>query len=610
MNLHEIVQRSYNKIKKLCSIEVLSENGWEDVNYVAETPKQQALEITIENKKLICSPDHILIDENGNEIFAKDSLNKKIKTKNGSKTVKSIKKINKKIKLYDLSLGDGSHTYYTNDILSHNCLILDEFAFLPKSVEDKLFASVYPVVSQDPNGKIIIVSTPNGKNNLFYQIWSQANAKDKSKNLDGWMPFQMYYWQVPGHDTPEWKAAQIAAIGEQRFQQEFNCQFLDSDTLKKLIPDEVIEKYRKQYDKFKNEKINQGKDLAIISENGKKTFTFRMFNEFDPKRTYLMTSDIAEGIGKDSSVLYVWDITDTSNIKMVLRFSDNNISILEFAYLTFQIAKMYNNPFLACEANGISLGYIEQLRVTYEYENFVRLNRENSCGIQSHVQVKSRACLWFRDMMTTTGFGFELNDLKLIDEFSTFIKKDLKVQNVYAAIGDNHDDHIMTMIWACWILNMENLEKYYVVGDTFTSSLGNEYPKTILPLFEYTKEECEAVYNIPQVKEFLTFKELNKEEFEMKKKQDEMKYILEMNKLGSDIKINPNEIPNRIVYSQEDMIMGRKNNNGAQIISQNEMLKELRGGNMSSSDRGMYLGTGYNLNNNDYDDFDFMGKSW
>jgi hypothetical protein len=40
------------------------------------------------------------------------------------------------------------------------------------------------------------------------------------------------------------------------------------------------------------------------------------------------------------------------------------------------------------------------------------------------------------------------------------------------------------------------------------------------------------------------------------------------------------------------------------------MLRELRGGNMSSSDRGMYLGTGYNLNNNDYDDFDFMGKSW
>jgi len=106
-----------------------------------------------------------------------------------------------------------------------------------------------------------------------------------------------------------------------------------------------------------------------------------MYREFDPNRTYLVSSDIAEGIGKDSSVLYVWDITDTSNIKMVLKFSNNNVSILEFAYITKCICKMYNNPFLACECNGISLGYIEQLRVTYEYENFVRMNRDNGCGI-------------------------------------------------------------------------------------------------------------------------------------------------------------------------------------------------------------------------------------
>jgi hypothetical protein len=40
------------------------------------------------------------------------------------------------------------------------------------------------------------------------------------------------------------------------------------------------------------------------------------------------------------------------------------------------------------------------------------------------------------------------------------------------------------------------------------------------------------------------------------------------------------------------------------------MLRELRGGNMNSIDRGMYLGTGSRLFSNDYDDFDFMGKSW
>lgn len=307
----------------------------------------------------------------------------------------------------------------------------------------------------------------------------------------------MFYWQVPGHDTPEWKATQIAAIGEQKFQQEYNCQFLDSDSLKKLVPDEIIEKYRKLHSEYKSKNIYQGKDLAIISQDGQRAFKFRMFDMFNPERTYLITSDVAEGIGKDSSVLYVWDVTDLSDIRMVLKFSDNTVSILEFAYITLQICKMYNNPFLACESNGIALGYIEQLRVTYEYENFVRMNRENGCGIQSHFTVKAKACLWFKDMLTTAGFGFRFNDLNLVDEFGTFIKKDTSVQNVFAAIGDNHDDHIMTMIWACWVLNPENVEKYFAVVDTFISSLGNTYPKTLASMFDYTEADIANVLEIP-----------------------------------------------------------------------------------------------------------------
>ena len=195
----------------------------------------------------------------------------------------------------------------------------------------------------------------------------------------------MFYWQVPGHDTEEWKQAQIAAIGERRFQQEYNCQFIDSDDANTLIPDDIIEKYRMILVGNKKNGFNQGKELAVFSEDGTKTFTLRMFHEFNPNRTYLITSDVAEGVGKDASVLYVWDITDTSNIRMCLKFSDPNISILDFAFVTLKIARMYNSPFLACESNGIALGYIEQLRITYEYENFVRMNRDNGCGIQSHV---------------------------------------------------------------------------------------------------------------------------------------------------------------------------------------------------------------------------------
>lgn len=396
---------------------------------------------------------------------------------------------------------------------SMNVLILDEFAFLSKSVEDKLFASVYPVVSQDPNGKIIIVSTPNGKNNLFYKIWTAANSKDKTKNQDGWKPFQMFYWQVPGHDTPEWKAAQIAAIGEQKFQQEYNCQFLDEDTVKKLIPDEVIEIYRKRLSEYKQKDIWHGKDLAVFSVDKKKTYTIRMYHDFNPKRVYLCTSDISEGIGKDSSVLYIWDVTDLRNVKMCLKFSDNSISILEFAYLTNEICKMYNNPFIACESNGISIGYIDQLRMTYEYQNIVRLNRGNDYGIQSHFQLKTRACLWARDMMTTEGFGFEIYDKDMIEEFSTFVKTDAKVHAVFRAIGDNHDDHMINLVWLCYILNNENVEHYFDVKEWFETSLGNQYPRILQSLDEYTPQDIEKVNNIVQVREFRLYKEQHPEEY-------------------------------------------------------------------------------------------------
>ena len=439
---------------------------------------------------------------------------------------------------------------------SMNVLILDEFAFLPHNVEDKLFASVYPVISQDKNGKIFLISTPNGTDNLFYKIWRQATDKDQTKNYDGWKSFQMFYWQVPGHDTPEWKAAQIAAIGEQRFQQEFNCKFISSSLIKTLVPDDIIEKYRIKLSDNKKKNINQGKDLFITSTDGKKNYVFRMYHDFDPNRTYLASSDIAEGIKKDSSVLYVWDVTDTSNIKMCLKFSSNEVSILEFAYITKEILKLYNNPFLACESNGISLGYIEQLRVTYGYENMVRMNKENGFGIDSHVQVKTRAALWFKDMMTTMGFGFEIYDSELIDEFSTFVKKDTKVHEVYAALGDNHDDHIMAMLWACWILNPDNIEKYFVVADVFTSSLGQVYPRNVQPLNEYLPSELEEIRNNSIVQAFQIYKENNLVELKKYENEGILKANEQARMLNQNVMIKPveqNMDQNRQVISMEQI---------------------------------------------------------
>jgi hypothetical protein len=158
-------------------------------------------------------------------------------------------------KTYDLTLdpdseNDEDHLYYANGILSHNCVILDEFAFLQKNIADKLFTSMYPVISSSKSGKFIIVSTPNGTDNLYYDIWCQANSKEVGGNLDGWKPFEMHWWQVPGHDEA-WKQKQIAAIGALRFAQEFDNQFLAKSGSKKLLPDEVIERFKMKLTEYK-----------------------------------------------------------------------------------------------------------------------------------------------------------------------------------------------------------------------------------------------------------------------------------------------------------------------------------------------------------------------
>ena len=115
-----------------------------------------------------------------------------------------------------------------------------------------------------------MVSTPNGAdpNNLYYEIWQKANSKDKDKNADGWKPFRFDWWDVPGRDEA-WKQSTIAAIGQQRFDQEFGNVFLTSAQVKKLIPDDIIEKYRIKLSEMRaaDRELVAGKEQHILSED-------------------------------------------------------------------------------------------------------------------------------------------------------------------------------------------------------------------------------------------------------------------------------------------------------------------------------------------------------
>ena len=391
---------------------------------------------------------------------------------------------------------------------SAQCVIIDEVAFIPKNVIDEFFASVMPVVSSAKNSKAILVSTPNGTSGLYYDLWQQANSPERAKNKEGWSPFRIDWFEVPGR-TPEWKEKQIASIGIERWNQEFGNEFLSGNNTTKLLPDDILEQYRIKLSECKAMGFLPKKQ-RIVSLDEKELFEFDMWHEFQPQRTYAASMDISEGVGVDASVLYIWDVTELKDIKMCAKFSSNTVSLVQFAYIARKMLALYGDPYLAAERNGVSAGTLDSLKITYGYQNIIVENKKNECGIYSHVTVKERACIWAKQMATTRGFGFTIYDKELVDELGIFCRKDNKGSHlIYQALpGPNsHDDHVMAFIWLTFMLNKDVIDRYFQVCQTFTDDFGNVFPSVLQPLTAYSADAWRKIKADPLYKEFLEYKE-------------------------------------------------------------------------------------------------------
>jgi hypothetical protein len=115
-------------------------NGWINVEGIGKTIEFDEYEIYTSDKHLVCADKHILyrcdnIDFNTKkcditELYCENlELGDFIMTKDGPEMIMDIFKNGKKSCMYDLQLSEGSNKrYYTNDILSHNSLWMQNFA--------------------------------------------------------------------------------------------------------------------------------------------------------------------------------------------------------------------------------------------------------------------------------------------------------------------------------------------------------------------------------------------------------------------------------------------------------------------------------------------------
>lgn len=115
-------------------------------------------------------------------------------------------------------------------------IYLDEFAFHKNS--DKIWTSLYPIVTRHPDYKIRITSSPNGKDNMFYRLWNGDYEQLTGKKVWERHKTDVYDAIKEGYqvDIDELRAG---LANDLAWAQEYELKFIDEAT--SLLPYSLIE---------------------------------------------------------------------------------------------------------------------------------------------------------------------------------------------------------------------------------------------------------------------------------------------------------------------------------------------------------------------------------
>jgi hypothetical protein len=315
---------------------------------------------------------------------------------------------------------------------TYNIIFLDEFAFVPNTVADNFFSSVYPVITSGKSSKVIVVSTPYGMNH-FYRLWDDAQ---KGKNE--YVPIEVHWTDVPGRDE-EFKRSTIANTSESQWRQEFECLFLgSSDT---LISGPILN--RLVFDNPKNS--SAGLDV---------------YEDPQEDHTYVVTVDVARGVEKDFSAFIVTDVSQFPH-KVVAKYRNNQIRPILFPQIIKEVAVSYNKAYVLCEVNDVGDQVAAGLHYDLEYPNLLMSSmrgragqilgqgfsgKKVQLGVKMSKTTKKVGCLNLKTLIEDNKIIF--TDFEIINELTTFVQKG----NSFEAEDGRNDDLVMCLVMYSWLI--------------------------------------------------------------------------------------------------------------------------------------------------------------
>lgn len=411
-------------------MKILTQKGFKKFDgFISRQKTSSLIEIHTDETSIKCTTDHQIMMSDGKFEKAED-INISDVLYN-EKEVRSINyiQLDESIEVYDALNVEDTHSYLTNGFVSHNCLYLDEMAFVRNDVE--FFTSTYPVISSGKKSRVIVTSTPNGMN-LFYKLWMDAQGEKND-----FFPIKFTWMDHPNRDEA-WKQKTLKILGPEAFAQEHEGEFM-------------------------------GSSGTLITGQKLKTLTYRdpvrevqHYKEYHSPvkgRSYIACIDVSEGVGNDYSVCTIIDVSDQP-FSVAAIYRNNTIAPDALAEIIFPILRAYNDPYCVIETNGVGVIIGDNLLYEMEYDNI--LMSESKSG-KTQTSSKNKSTIGIRQTKSTKKIGcsrlkqliesdsLELNDYDLLNELYSFSRKGTS----YEAEKGKHDDIVMTLVLFGWLVEQE-----------------------------------------------------------------------------------------------------------------------------------------------------------
>jgi hypothetical protein len=348
-------------------------------------------------------------------------------------------------------------------------LYIDEFAFIEQHLVEEFIESTFPVIASSKLARIIISSTPKGKNH-FYRFYKNA--------MDGksvFKPTSIEWYEVPGRDMA-WRTEKIMELGSQEtFDQEYGGEFIDvsnlliSSSILKWFEDTMIKPYldTKIYDPIT--KLWYGKashEYYDIANKKEEDDVHQLYKGFllwekpNPQKSYVIVVDVSEGKQQDHSAFIVVDVS-AKPFRIVATYQNNEISTIEYPEVIVYCGRYYNDAYLLIENNSIGAGVANDVSTDYEYENTINLDYESEAkvkkkkyheiGVKTNKRVKKMGALNMKHMIEN--HEIEFYDERIMDELNNFIRHQTKG---FCANSGWHDDLIMCILLFCYLAKIRN----------------------------------------------------------------------------------------------------------------------------------------------------------